>query len=78
MLSPKKLLSSQIKELHSKIDTLNAEPTSIIKTRSGIKVNLRNLEKQNTSSEILERCHKQLQTRNVKENITKKTEITGY
>ena len=44
VLSPKKLLSNQINELHSKIDILIAELTSIIKTSSGIKVNLRNLE----------------------------------
>ena len=76
MLSPKKLLSNQINELHSKIDILNAELTSIIKTSSGIKVNLRNLEIQNTSSEILERRRKQLQECQMrKENITKKLRL---
>lgn len=76
MLSPKKLLANQTNELHSKIDTLNAELTSIIKTSSGIKVNLRNLEKQNTSSEILERRRKQLQECQIrKENITKKLKL---
>ena len=74
MLSPKKLLSNQINELHSKIDILNAELTSIIKT--SIKVNLRNLEIQNTSSEILERRRKQLQECQMrKENITKKLRL---
>ena len=76
VLSPKKLLSNQINELHSKIDVLNAELTSIIKTSSGIKVNLRNLEIQNTSSEILERRRKQLQECQMrKENITKKLRL---
>jgi hypothetical protein len=74
LLSPEKLLESQIQEINNKIDQLNLELTIVLKSATDISKNILKLEASGASAELLERRRKQWEENNSrKQNLVKKT-----
>ena len=60
LMTPYQLLDTQINELEGRLDNLNAELTTVIKTGAELASSIEKLENKNASRELIERRKRQL------------------
>ena len=75
-MSPQQLLTSQIQETNNKIDQLNMELTTVLKAGTDISRNIKNLEANGASAELVDRKRKLWEENNSRKvNLIKKTKL---
>ena len=75
-LNPERLLTIQIQDLNNKIDNLNIDLASVLKSIADITKNIKNLGSSGASSEILEKRRKQWNEQDHrKQNIMRKLKM---
>ena len=72
-MTPTELLDIQISELEGRVDNLNAELATVMKTRSDLAMNIEKLKEKNVGAELIGRRKQQLDdTQLQKDNLMKK------